>query len=301
MKALALILATVWVLPAWAPQAAAAQSGPEDVIQVSVKGDRLAFASIEDYRRAVDQPSEETRSQLARTIAALKGFTSFAQRQSSATARQGYPGQVALLIQDEYFASILNSNLVVQIGDSIIRVSPSKERVYVLPAANEKDYRDLILGNARNKKIRVFSTNEDVLDAIQAGGTGQPACREAGIGDLHSQAPAGSLTAMAGFLRYGIYFTLFAMVSPHESSGFPYQLDFTGGIDANQGYVHYRVRCGDTVSQEISTSGSRVRTKQTFQAYQGSRNLSEVYFFYRLKDPATGRFLTPNVGFRVNR
>lgn len=301
MKTRALILATAWVLSVCTPQAAEAQSGPGDVIHVSVKGDRLAFASIEDYKRAVDQPTEETREQFSRSVAALKGFTSFAQKQSSAAARQAYSDKVALLIQDEYFASILNSNLVVQIGDSIIRVNPSKERVYVLPAAREKEYGDLIAGNARNKHIRVFSTSDDVLEAIQAGGTGQQTCNESGIGDLHSQAPAGSLTAMAGFVRYGIYFTLFAMVSPYGSSGFPYQFDFTGGIDASQGYVHYRVRCGDTVGHDISTSGSWVRTNQKFQSYQGSRNLSQVYFFYRLKDPVTGQYLTPNVGFRVNR
>jgi hypothetical protein len=41
--------------------AASHSTRPSGVIKVSVKGDRLAFASIADYKRAVDQPSKETK------------------------------------------------------------------------------------------------------------------------------------------------------------------------------------------------------------------------------------------------
>jgi hypothetical protein len=300
------ILAVATLLFAYLPQIAAAQPSPNRAIKVSVKGDRLAFASIADYKRAVDQPSEATKKQFARTVAALKGFTSFAQKQNFSPALETSRDKVASLIRDEYFASILNADLVVQIGDYIFRVNPSRERVYVLSAANEKEYNDLIAENARNSNIRTFSTNDDVVDVIEAGGKGpETLCSETGIGGRHSEAPVGSLTAMADFVRYGIYFTLFAMVSPYGSSGFPYMFEFTGGMSANAGYVYYHARCGTTASYEISTKGSWTLMNRKYQSYQGSKNLNEVYFFYRLKNDffttRAGQYATPYVGFRVNK
>src|SRR5205085_6465339 len=116
---------------------AAPAAEASDAINVSVKGDRLVFASLADYKRAVDQPSEQTKAEFARTVGALKGFTSFAQKPNSSPALKIAPDKVASLVKDEYFASILNSDLVVQIGDNIFRINPSTERVYVLPAADE--------------------------------------------------------------------------------------------------------------------------------------------------------------------
>lgn len=283
---------------------AMAQGRPSSVINISVKGDRLAFASVADYKRAVDQPSKETKEQLARKIAALKGFTSFAQKQNSSTARQVDRESVKLLIEDEYFASILNANLVVQIGDQIFHINPSAERVYVLPAAYENEYSDLVNENTRNPHIRTFSTNDDVIEAIQGGPNGQETllfCTQSGIGGRYSQTlmGGGNKLATAEFKKYGIFFSLFATVDPQGTWPSPFTFDFTGGIGANAGYVYYHVRCGNTVSYAISTKGSWLLTKQKYQSYQGSKNLNEVYFFYRLKDG--GSFATPPVGFRVNK
>jgi hypothetical protein len=298
------ILAVATLLFAHPSQIVAGRPSSNDGIKVSMKGDRLAFASIADYKRTVDQPSEAIKKQFAQTVATLKGFTSFAQKQNFSPALKTSRGKVAPLIRDEYFASILNADLIVQIGDHIFRVNPSKERVYALSAANEKEYSDLIAENVRNSNIRTFSTNDDVLDVIQAGGKGpETLCSETGIGGRHSEAQVGSLTATADFVRYGIYFTLFAMVSPYGSSGFPYWFDFRGGLSANQGYVYYHARCGTTASYEISTKGSWMLTNRKYQSYQGSKNLNEVYFFYHLWSDGALRsqYATPLVGFRVNK
>src|SRR6202043_30078 len=106
------IFGAALILLACTPQAATAQAPSSDAIKVSVKGDRLAFASIADYKRAVDQPSEQTKKQFAHTVAALTGFTSFAQKQNSSPTLRTSPDNVVSLIQDEYFASILNADLV---------------------------------------------------------------------------------------------------------------------------------------------------------------------------------------------
>lgn len=293
-----------------APQTVLSQGQLSGVINVSVKGNRLAFASIADYRRAVDEPSEKTKEQFARTVTALKGFTSFAQNQKLLSAMRINRAKAAPSIQDEYFASILNADLAVQIGNYIFRVNPTTERVYALPVANEREYGDLIAENTRNRNIRTFSTGDDVLDVIEAGGKGLfTMCKEGGIGGRNREEPVGSsgVVARAAFDRYGIYFTLYALVTPYGSSGFPYTFVFGGGIAANQGHIYYKVRCGKTADYDISSKGSWKLTYQKYQSYQGSKNLNEVYFFYTLISISSFRTgagvlqVTPLLGFRVNK
>lgn len=264
---------------------------PKNSFNISVQGDRLAFATIADYRRAVDEPSAETKAALARALGSLTGFTSLAQKQKAAKTEA---------IRDEYFAAILNPDMVVQIGDHIFRVDPAAERVHALPVKYADEYRDLLTGNARNPHIRSFSTGDDVLDRIEsAGGVPKTFCSQSGIGGKSDSKLLGAMTVSADFVRYGLYFTLFAKSSPYGSSAYPYVMDFTGGISANKGAVYYRVRCGNTVNYVTTTSGSWHAIHQKFQSYQGSKNLNQVYFVYRLK--LNGVYQTSNVGFRVNK
>lgn len=303
MQASNIVCGAALLLSICVSQAAAAQVAA--VINVSVKGDRLAFASIADYERAVDQPSEQTKAQFVGMVAALKGFTSFAQKPNSSPTLKTSPDKVASLVRDEYFASILNSDLVVQIGNYIFRINPSTKSVYALSSVDEKEYGDLVAENTRKPHVRKFSTGDNVLELIQAKDN-RPnrslRCKESGIGGRHRSEAFGGLMAYADFDRYGIFFSLSASVSPYGSSGFAssYAFDFTGGISANQGYVFYHVRCGSTASYAITTGGSWKLTHQKYQSYQGSKNLNQVYFIYRIKD-STGAFQTSNVGFRVNK
>jgi hypothetical protein len=289
--------AAALILLSCVPHAATAQDCAGGVINVTLKGDRLVFASIAEYRRAVDQPSEETRQQLARTIATLTGFTSFA---------QASPDRDASLIQDEYFASILNAQLVVQIGDHIFRVNPAKESVYALSTANENEYSDLLAENVLNPHIRTFSVDDDVLDEIQEGGQAvrkqtQPLllCKETGIGNQSAVRSLDGHEARAVFNRFGIYFTLFGSV-PNVTSH--YVLEFVGGIGDNLGHIFYRKRCGKAVSNSLAIIPSILFGVQRYTAYSGTTNLNQVYFFFRLNPYLIpGAKPTGFVGFRVNK
>ena len=97
---------------------------------VSVKNDRLVFSTVADYQKAVDNPTAETRQNFLKTVNQLS-FTPLNKKAINAT------GELAALIHDEYFKTILNQDMVVQIGNHIYRVNPLTEKVYVLPVANE--------------------------------------------------------------------------------------------------------------------------------------------------------------------
>lgn len=271
--------------------AAPAAPGPANEFNVSVVGDRLAFKTIEDYERVVNNPPEELRARFVKTVNEFVNFTSYAK------SPKPRDDKAARLISDEYFATIINSDLAVQIGENIFRVNPVKEKVYVLPVADAAQYHDLIAEKTANKNLRVYSTGDDVLKLVKYPQRSALFCRESGIGGKSNSAilQGGGETASAVFLRLGIYFTLSATISPQSSSSTSYLFDFTGGT----GHIHYHVRCGSTADYEITSAGFWTFTSRRYQSYQGSTNLNELYFGFRVKSKYGG-YYTPFVVIRQN-
>lgn len=72
-------------------------------------------------------------------------------------------------VEDDYLASILNKDQIVQIGDYLYRVNIADEKVFVLPAENIEQYSDLKGENTKNKNIAVYSTGDDVIDLVEKG------------------------------------------------------------------------------------------------------------------------------------
>ena len=89
----------------------------------------------------------------------------------------------------------------------------------------------------------------------------------------------GATNAYACYKKSGVYFSLYAYLpGPTAASGLT--LNFTGGIPANQGCVEYKVRCQSAINNYQTTSSgtySATDHSRTFQSYQGSRNLSQLY------------------------
>jgi hypothetical protein len=266
----------------------------EERFNVWVVNNRLAFATIQDYERVVNEPTEELKTEFNQTVDKLDGFTSY----GTSLGEKPHSGDGSLdrLIEDDFFKSILNADLAVQIGDNIFRVNTFTEKVYVLPVINQDQYDDLIAENTANKNIKVFSTGDDVLELIE--NNGQKICRQSGISGQHAgQFFGANKMASADFNKYGIYFSLSAVIAPQSSWPSGLSFDFTGGIGA--GHIHYHVRCGSTADYEIRTTGYWTLITQRYQSYQGSTNLNELYMGYRVKS-AGGAFLTPFIIIRRN-
>ena len=284
------------------PLLAAEPSNPGDV-KISLASDRLAFASIADYRAVVDEPSDDTKKKVTLAIKSLGGFTSFLKKQHPSQALKTYDSSLSSLIADDYFASLLNSDLVIQVDKYIFRINPSTQKIYVLQTKYENEYKDLLNENTRNPHIKVFSTEDDVLEQLEEAddsNTRKLICHESGIGSKHDSVQFMSFMVKADFNKYGIFFSLSGSVQPYSGSGFSMEFNFTGGIPASKGHIYYHVRCRSTADYEIVSRGSWHLTNQTYQSYQGSRNLNQVYFFYVLDDKM-GNPRTRYVGFRVNK
>lgn len=260
---------------------------------ISLAGNVLAFKTIEDYRRAVDNPTEELSGTVKAVIRKFAGFQSYLISRRRATEH---------VFNDEYFESMLNSDQVVQIGEFLFRINPKAKKVFVLPASKINEYKDLVAENLSNKNITVYSTDEDVLDLV----TGNPSnarmfsfiCREGGVGADAAQITfthgGSTIQTLAAFNKYGIYYSLFAQVNPSTGSN-----KFLFEFDHGFGYVHWHARCGLTADYGTTSAGNNNgNSQQRYQSYQGSKNLANFFFGYRILLKSNG---TPLTGMNVIR
>lgn len=274
-----------------------------DSFNVKVINKMLAFSKFSDYEKIVNQPSEKQQKEFASFLKSLKEFTSL--RYIPYTKENA--NKRSLLIDDEFFCSLLNVEKTIQIDKFIFKINPEKQKVYVLPIQYENEYNDLIKENKQNKHILIYSTGDDVLTILKDNTNVKISdqsklltlrssfCREGGIGGKHAEVSLnGRQTAYADYLRYGIYYSLKAEISPvgswSPSTGSGYKFSFEGS-----GWVHYHVRCGTTVDYgNFITNGTWSLTRQLYQSYQGSTNLNNLFFAFRILNSVTGLPIIPS-------
>ncbi len=258
---------------------------------VSVIDNRLAFKTVEDYEKAMSNPTAETETKFLSTIKTITSSTSFNTTNNEHKDTRGVNTDMRPLIQSDYFRSILNSDCAVQIEDFIFRVNPISKKVFVLPVEYKNEYNDLISENTTNEDVQEFSTDENVLEEVYSDQNAQRKirwpklkikikikfCHESGV-DSRSQ---GVTTVLIGgeytvsFVishnKYGIYFELRA----YSSSTVGY-----GSFVHEWEVFYYHVRCASTVSYTNISNGSTTGVSEYKQKiYSGLLNLNS----YRLK------------------
>ena len=127
----------------------------------------LIFKTTDDYKKVVNNPTEEIKSKFLKEVANFK-HTTYSELLSKSKSSENDD-----LLGDDDLAQILNEDWIVQIGDYLYRVNKPTELVYVLPASNVSEYQDLVNENVANKNIRKFSTEDDVIELAESGAEGQ--------------------------------------------------------------------------------------------------------------------------------
>lgn len=171
----------------------------------------LIFETTDDYRKVLNDPTEEIKSKFLQELDNLK-YKSYAEHLSLSKSSENDD-----LLGDDDLAQILNEDWIVQIGDYLYRVNKPTESVYVLPASNVSQYQDLVNESKANKNIRKFSTEDDVIELAESGAAGQKGlfCGEGGVGSRsasinHGSAPNATtgVTSTLRHSKFGIYFTI---------------------------------------------------------------------------------------------
>ncbi|WP_299761903.1 hypothetical protein [uncultured Pontibacter sp.] len=75
----------------------------------------------------------------------------------------------ASLFEDDFFASMVSPQGIIQIGEWVFKIDLRREKVYALPASETSLVANLKQAQPSHDKIRVFSTSDDVLDMIENG------------------------------------------------------------------------------------------------------------------------------------
>ena len=190
-------------------------------------------------------------------------------------------------LMDDYLAVILNQDLIVQIGDNIYRINDANNSVFVLPAVYSSEYQDLVNEKRSNTHIKVFSTEDDVLDLLENGDQSKALfCNQSGIGSQQSSSPDASLVlgnvstgafhCWNRYLKLGIYYSLAIRLErdpfsiPNNSLRYYIQVE----------NLWYHVKCGNTVgpySFPWYSENPATKIDLKYQSYSGSKNLNGVH------------------------
>ena len=257
---------------------------PTDYIGVSTDGRMLVFENSEKYNSLVSNLDSAFIVNFYPDMVALD----YQALKESSLEKSNNIG-----VDDEFLASLLNQDNIMQIGDYLYRVNKSKESVYVLAAEHFNQYTDLVNENLNNENVREYSTNEDVVELVEAGLDSEEKLfcgdrKAKSKTEVSESQDTGNNTSMYLFVKYkrfGVYFSLMAegyRTTNSSQFGYWYQIDNSS----------WSKRCGSSVSNYshpwrtgngYNVFGSPVLYSDVFRFYSGSKQLKNYRYRVRLR------------------
>ena len=132
----------------------------ENAYNVSSDGRMLIFKTTASYNKLVNNITTEEE----------ENFISFAKTQNYTSLLESRSLAKSLSNNEDYFlSSLLNEDGIVQIGEFLYKIDLEAELVGVLSHANIAEYADLVSMNKKNKNIRRFTTQDDVIYLAESG------------------------------------------------------------------------------------------------------------------------------------
>jgi hypothetical protein len=280
--------------------------------EIQYDGRMLVFNTSDDYGSYVNNPDSVTVVSLTKQTETL-GFESY----YSKCTEVGFDKNNDI-IQDDYLASILNEDCIVQIGEYLYRVNVASESVYVMSSQFIELYEDLVNEDITNKNIMKFSTDEDVIDLVENGLDGCKDCGGCGSGsyytneiELKNQAGTTVVTAV-GKVRYytaGIYFKL-SVNGEYYPEWWEGTIRLQIFVQTPEAWWQKRPCCNDCDYESPSgiVYSSTVSHDVQVVYYSNMRALHGYYLYEKVKiiyenpeDPLNGEFVTSNwAGRSVN-
>lgn len=234
--------------------------------EVAVKNGRLVFknrAAFEHYSTSLGKiPKDMTADAYLDAVEKKLGFLSMRREWTPLnTIPNGRTKSEAACIEDEYLASLLSPESIVQIDNYIFKIDACNKKVYALKAADEVYIAELKKETPSHPKITVFSTDDEVLNLIEAGESGNPTARtalclrESGAdgdkADVMDEYAAGPYVYRADikhvYQKAGIYFSLLSEMKymRRDAQGGIFWGGFSTHITLRAEFK-YRRKCGST-------------------------------------------------------
>ena len=272
----------------------------------------LIFKTTADYEKIVSNSSQELKSNLVTKIRSLN-LNSLAEKLIKEKSFGSFG--------DDFLPELLNEDGIVQIGDYLYKIDIFNKKAYVLSSVNISEYSDLVAANKSNRNIRVFTTEDDVIELAETGaesttkscggvnGDTYPCYTNISQGDIIATLEGGVVWRLNPGVKHFAGAIYFRLSSIHEIWAFANATSTTNGnqVTNNNGLFTVEIFCKGPQgwykkrpcgSGDIGTRASGFYYSSTLSSeqrtfYDGSRNLNGYYFFVQ------GRVRYPNQSVSV--
>lgn len=172
---------------------------PVETDKITIENGVLSFESVAFYQSIADF---EDYSKISFTVNHLNSLTFNSFGKANPTSK---------LFSDEFIGAILNKDQIVKIGDWLIKINPSTQKVFAISSQVENAYNLVVSEKETNSSMLTFSTTENVLEALSGN---QTKCSEDGVGEREDYCyyvPGPTSNSNRCYLRhkkFGIYFKI---------------------------------------------------------------------------------------------
>lgn len=135
-----------------------------NVFGMRSNGKLLEFKTIEDYEKAIKTPSEVLKNQILGEVAKMPHITLAKFNPNMELNLNNIESYI-----DPYFSQLINKDNCIQIGAHIFRINKLEKKVLVLETKYASEYQDLVNENTSNAHIKIYSTEDDVLELVLNG------------------------------------------------------------------------------------------------------------------------------------
>lgn len=268
----------------------ATNSPAMDAQNINVVNGRLVFDNRRSFEEEISS-SPSNNNSVARVAKKHEGFVSmwdYYKNKKSYNTR-GRISSDTLPVLDDYLATILSPEGLIQIGKWIFKINLPEEKCYVLEESNIESYSDLINENVSNH-VRVFPTSETVLDVLAEENSAKISkglfCKESGARSENDkekdisyelEGKVYKFKLKHGYQKAAIYFSLMSKVVFGNYHGGRATIIYTYKYkpkcrdeESNPRYPNYDATRNDPTGKETERSYTR-------RHYEGTRGLNKYY------------------------
>ncbi len=238
-------------------------------LNVSVVDNRLVFNTREDYENAINYLSKKGDEYFPVWEKEI-GFTSERKIEQEKENRESE--------FDALFATLLNPEHLIQIGNYIFKIDMKNENVYVL---NKEDYSNDESFSSNNTII--YSTHDNVLDLLEthsnSGGGRESFCDPQKEGYYYWNTSGGQVMYKIVYQSAGIYHSLQAKIKKDHWGGAEYISLSTDDLNGPC-FARYKNHCDN-----YKDSDGGYDREYELRPYQSTRRLTafrwRIYFYMR--------------------
>lgn len=274
--------------------------------ELSNDGNILNFTTIESYVNFVSDENNDLENDLAK-IRTTK-FQNYLQSKENSSSFQAKSDGLAENTNemDDLLGQLLNRDGAIIINNKLFKIDIIDQKVYVIDFLKDDDYNIAIKKiKDKDKSVKIYSTDDDVLDLVENEGFEQKSCGGIGSGTYpvysnnnnalvigNMNGTEIKLNAGVKYFKAGIYFKLsclYELINLRSNGIYTIEIK-TGGTLNKRWYQKRPCKSGD---QNNGHTGLYMWNETGYQNqktyYSGARGLNGYYFYVSCRglNPAT--------------